>query len=161
VRYFLIAAAIVYGAAAAISISQSVIRTGDEGTLHRVIALNVFIIPLLSAWAALELARLIRGPRLFDRRLKRPVARFGLGLLAAGAGATLATVALPWVDRLVSDGVTTGVAAAIPSFALVAMLPAARRGRCIYCTYDLTTGPAPGQPGFGLCPECGAPVTSA
>jgi hypothetical protein len=158
-RYFLLAVAIVYGLAAAVSISQSYIPAGEEGTLHRVIALNVFVIPMLSAWAALEAARLLRAPRLFDRRLKRPLARFALGLLAAGAGAAIAAVALPWVDRIVSDGVTTGFAAAVPAFALVAILPSARRGRCIYCTYDLTTGPAPGQPGFGLCPECGASVT--
>ncbi len=157
-RLFLAALALVYAALAGVSIAQTTIPDGTGSTGPRLIALNIFLIPVLSAWAAAELATLIRRPRLLDSRLRFPVARPALGAAVAIAGAVFAAMALPWVDRYAPDSVTTGAAAALPTLAAVLLLRPARRGRCIHCDYDLTTGPAPGQPGFGLCPECGASV---
>ena len=158
-RLFLAAAALVYAAASTVAITQTRMPASQEHYGVQVILLNVLLIPLLTTWAVTELACLFRRPRLFDRRLKRPLARPVLGAIVASLGAVIAALALPWVDRVLSDSLTTGVAAAIPAFGAVLFLRPTRRGQCIYCTYDLSTGPAPGQPGFGLCPECGASVT--
>lgn len=112
--------------------------------------------PALSAWAAAELANVVRPVRLFDRRIRRGRIKLALGLLAGTLGALLGAGLLPLLDEYLPDAAILGSAAAVAASATVLLLPRRRPGHCIFCGYDLRDGPSPGQTGAGRCPECGA-----
>jgi hypothetical protein len=108
-------------------------------------------------YAAARLTLLIRPRKLFDARVRSCwLRRCALGL-GAGVFAVIATGgSLLLLDRWLPD--LALVAGAGGAAGMLAMLPLSRvrPGACLRCGYDLTSPPAPGQPGFGVCPECGA-----
>jgi hypothetical protein len=129
-------------------------QQSDIGAL----ALVMLLTPACSAWAGAELVQALSPRRAFDRRVRARGLRFFAGLCAGlfglGAGAAL----LPIVDRFVPDALTMGATSAIAAAAFVLLLKRQRRGHCISCGYDQRGMPGPGQPGAGICPECGTPV---
>jgi hypothetical protein len=103
--------------------------------------------PTLAAWITAEAIHLGRARRLFDRRV------------AAGViGVCVASVLLVIVDRQLHDVVILSGSAALGSVLVLAPLKRIRPGSCVYCGYDVRSQPPPGQPGWGICPECGAGV---
>jgi hypothetical protein len=119
------------------------------------VLLCVGVLPLAGAWAGAELARAIRRPALFARRAGRS-AKFALGLTGAALSTVPMIAAMAWATM--SDATITAASAGAFGFLVVLPLRRRRRGACRGCGYDLSSMPAPSQPGFGLCPECGAPV---
>jgi hypothetical protein len=126
------------------------------------LAALLVLLPLACAYAGARLGVMLRPRRLFDRRMSEGAVR--RGLLGAGAG-TLAVVCigglLILLDRWVPDwALITGASTACAAVATLT-ISRVRPGACFFCGYDLSAPPAPGQPGFGLCPECGADCISA
>jgi hypothetical protein len=113
-------------------------------------------VPALGAWGVAEFVNMLTPRRTFDRRRRTFGKRFVLGAAAGGACATFATALLPLVDRYLSDAVIFGATGAVAMMLFLILLPRVKRGHCIHCGYDLRDSPAPGQPGSGRCPECGA-----
>lgn len=129
----------------------------EDPSMQRVFILVTVVIPIACGWGAAELVNLIRPRHLLDRRLKgRTLTRLLIGMIAGVIGAFATAVLLPLVDRFVPDAVLTGSAGVIAAGFIVLLLPRVRPGHCIHCGYDLRSGPGPGRPGAGLCPECGA-----
>jgi hypothetical protein len=160
-RHFVLGLAIVYTALACWAVLDVGRTYGPYERVTLETALPVVfgagLVPLLSAWVGAELARALRRPALLVRpavRLRRTV----LGLAAAGLSTVPMVAGMTWATDDIPDALVTGVGAGLAGFVAVIVLPRQRRGTCRGCGYDLSSMPAPGQPGFGLCPECGAGV---
>jgi len=126
------------------------------------LAALLLLLPPACGYAGARLGLLLRARRLFDRRMRGGV--LGRGVLGAGAGAlaALGTGALLIVaDRWAPDWALVAGAATACGFLSILPLPRVRAGACFFCGYDLSAPAAPGQPGFGLCPECGADCMGA
>jgi hypothetical protein len=131
---------------------------GAREVVLRAVALKLVIVPVLSAWIAAELVVWLRGARVFDARVRAPLRRALLGVVAGSIGVVIAAVALPFVDWWVGDSVVMGAGAALAAALVVGVQRKARPCSCIACGYDLREAPAPGRAGFGVCPECGLAV---
>ncbi|MCC6906900.1 MAG: hypothetical protein IT430_03075 [Phycisphaerales bacterium] len=118
------------------------------------------LVPIVTAWSGMELMRLWRRPRLFDRRIGGWCGkRAALGLIAGLAGVALfglATTYQPETHLPDVANVLGSIALATASLGL--LLPRIRPGCCIVCNYDTRHLPFPQPPGLRRCPECGAEV---
>ena len=160
-RHFVLGMAVVYGALAwwAVIDMGRTYRPYERITTETALRVSFAagLVPLVSAWGAAELARAVRRPALMVRTAGR-IRRALLGLTAAGLSTVPMVAGMTWATEEIPDALITGVAGAVAGFVAVIVLPRHRRGTCRGCGYDLSSMPAPSQPGFGLCPECGAAV---
>ena len=86
--------------------------------------------------------------------------RGAAGVAAGVLSALLATAAFVYADGAIHEIATLAGAGAAGSLLVLAPMRRVRRGECIYCRYDQRDQPAPGQSGWGICPECGAAVAT-
>jgi hypothetical protein len=114
--------------------------------------------PALAAWIVAELINAVRPRRLFDRRVATMVARGVAGLCAGVIGAAATALVLAVAEGYVHEIVVLSSTGAMAAASVLLPLRRVRPGECIHCRYDLRNQPPPGQPGWGICPECGAPV---
>ncbi len=124
-----------------------------------ILALMV-LLPLVSAWSGMELMRLWRRPRLFDRRVGGWFGRrFALGLLAGLVSVALFGLATTYQpETRLPDVVNVLSSALVPTAGLALLLRRIKTGCCIVCDYDTRHLPFPQTPGVRRCPECGAEV---
>lgn len=127
-------------------------QKGDIGTL----ALVMVLIPACSAWAGGEFIQMMSPRRALDGRLRCRGLRFLLGMCAGLIGLGTGAAILPLVDRFASDALTMGATSSLSAMLLLLLLKRLRPGHCISCGYDQRGMPGPGQPGSGICPECGS-----
>lgn len=113
--------------------------------------LTLILLPIAAAWLAISVLELIRPRRIFDRRVRRPIARLLLGAAAALVATLLTTIAVATLPSSISDSVITSSAAFLGACGVTLFSSRHRKGTCIHCAYDLSATP-PTQP----CPECGA-----
>lgn len=129
-------------------------RTSSSSTEQAVLIVGL---PFLGAAIGAQLMLLMSPRRLFDRR-----ATDGMGRRLAGGfvGGLITTVVIGVLlivaDQYIPDVYLVGAAGFISGAFAILPFARVRQGACFHCGYDLTASPAPGQPGFGRCPECGA-----
>lgn len=124
------------------------------------VAAKLLGLPVAVGWFTADLLERRRPRRLFDARVRRPMAPILVGALAAViavvlAAGQLAVLQTGLVDTSAlnanyTDAAILGVSAAVSAGLALLALRRARPGTCIQCGYDLSGVPA------GRCPECGA-----
>ena len=132
-----------------------------EQTSIWVLAMVMLLTPACSAWAGAELVQAITPRRAFDRRVRARALKFFIGLCAGLIGLAAGALMLPVADRYLPDALIMGTTSALAAMTIVLLLKRKRPGHCIVCGYDQRGMPGPGQPGAGVCPECGTPVHAA
>jgi len=111
---------------------------------------SLFVLPVATAWIALDALHRVRPRRWLDVRVRRRAR-----LLTAGAGSSLlaivcTTVGLVWAEEYAPAWSIMPGCAALATCATFLLMPRVRAGRCIQCGYDVRDGGAAGR-----CPECG------
>lgn len=155
---FLLGITLIYSALAAAALKDFSFRSLAEPWPRNVI-IAVWIIPVLTGWAAAEITRALRGQRLrlFHRARPRPIARLVFGLCSGTLGATLALVTLVLIPNPPSDAIVMAVGSTLGTMFVFAFARTIRRGTCPACNYDLRDlTPA----SAGRCPECGFTYSS-
>lgn len=156
---FLFGAALAYAALAG---SSLLIRTEDWWETHPTTSaavLTLGLVPLLSTWAAAELVRLLRAPKLLTPHagvVKRIVAGLTAGLISCATGALTIVLLEPPNGGL--GWLMMGVCAFVSTTLVLLPAKRIRRGHCRRCDYDLagvTTA------AHGKCPECGLDLMAA
>lgn len=117
----------------------------------RDIVVKLFLLPMLTAWLALDALNRMRPRRWLDFRVTARVRLFAFGTGSAAFSAALLTLALIWLEDYTPAWVLAPTCVTLATaFAFVAM-PARRPGRCVHCGYDLRDGGLDGR-----CTECGS-----
>ncbi|HZW05893.1 MAG TPA: hypothetical protein VFF65_02125 [Phycisphaerales bacterium] len=150
---FLLGAALAFGAVVA---SSQLVQGESWWAVHpslRAALLTLGLVPLLAAWLAAEVVRLVRAPKVLcgsAGAARRLVAGLTAGLVSCVTGA-LAVVLLERADGgaawLLMGGSAFG-----STFLVLCLARRNRRGHCRRCDYDLA-GVTPAA--SGRCPECG------
>ncbi len=124
------------------------------------VAAKLLGLPVAAGWFAADLLERRRPRRIFDSRIRRPMAPIALGVLAGIVGVLLSGAAFAVMQALgvnwsglptdYMDAAIVGAAAAVSAASTVLLLRRARPRTCIYCGYDLSGAIS------GRCSECGA-----
>lgn len=121
-------------------------------------AMLLAALPLLGAWTACELLRLVRPVRLLDRRVRGVLVRAVAGL-CAGLLALIATMlAVEFVTGVWVEFALTFSAAFLATATIALCSSRQRPGACTQCRYDLSTITTAAR---GRCPECGSALHAA
>ncbi|HYD01919.1 MAG TPA: hypothetical protein VEB22_11895 [Phycisphaerales bacterium] len=150
---FILGAGLAFSALVA---SALLIRTESWWEVHPTLwsaTLTLGLVPLFSAWAAAEVMRIVRSPKVLSEgsgMSRRLLAGLTAGLVSSATGA-LAVVTLEpngggraWL--------LMGASAFASTIAVLAFAKRRKRGHCRRCDYDLA-GVTPAA--RGRCPECG------
>lgn len=116
-----------------------------------------WVLPIGAGWAAAEVVRVVRGPRLrtFSAAHSWWLSRFARGLIAGVLGLGVSLAALVYISEPPNDAAIMGLGGAIGAVAVLIFGRRTPRGACPGCGYDLSgLTPAAG----GRCPECGLSV---
>lgn len=153
---FIAGLSLIYTIACAIAlITEPAVRPDNPWVIALV--LITWILPIAAGWAAAEIVRLVRGPRLRTLHAAHSwwLSRFVRGMVAGvlGLGASLAV--LVYINQPPSDAVIMGLGGAAGTIILLVFGRRIPRGACVGCGYDLSglTHAARGR-----CPECGLSV---
>ena len=131
--------------------------SGEPGVASSLLVC-LLLAPTLAAWIAAEVVHLVSPRRAFDPRRSTRALRLALGFAAGLCSAAAAAAVLPWADRALPDPATFGLVSMLVMGGAVCLTSRCRPGHCVHCCYDLRQSPAPGRPGAGRCPECGAGI---
>lgn len=156
---FLIGSALAYAALAASSLLISTDTWWETHPTASAAILTLGLVPLLATWAAAELARSLRAPRLltpYAGKAKRAVSGLTAGVVSSCVGALAVVLLEPTTGG--AAWLLMGVSAFLATFALLWLARPLKRGHCRRCEYDLA-GVTPAA--HGRCPECGVDVMVA
>lgn len=109
-------------------------------------------LPALVMWGVMEVMQLIRPRRIFLGERRATTVLIAWGALSAVATFIIAGVGMAWLDRILPDAVIFAAAAGLATLVTLPLLPRHRRGRCVYCAYDLRGATVHSA---GCCAECG------
>jgi hypothetical protein len=159
VKAFMLGIALAFGTFAALTLAtDEAVRANNPWVAS--FLLSAFAVPVLTAWGAAELARLVLRRGALIPGASGWGARLTRGLIAGAAGVALAVALVVWSELRVgrfqrgiplSDWWITALSAALPAAVISLLGRRPRAGACARCGYDLAGLTKPGT----RCPECG------
>lgn len=108
-----------------------------------------FVLPVAIAAVTVYLANKLSPRRILDRRVRRPVSQWTIGLGAGMAAVALSILAARVTDILAIKAALTGLVAAGAALAVFAVLPRSKPYECVHCGTVLPDSAS-------RCPGCGS-----